>query len=70
MACAWSFQRRPKKNGVRICAFRGVYRGGTAPIRSGVAADEPPACDAKQLVYASFWPFLEFKNDFQEKRKS
>ena len=25
--------------------------------------------DAK-LVYASLWPFLEFKNDFQEKRKS
>ena len=22
------------------------------------------------LVYDSFWPFLEFKNDFQEKGKS
>ena len=24
----------------------------------------------RKLVYASLWPFLEFKNDFQEKRKS
>jgi hypothetical protein len=35
----------------------------TKSVRSG--ASPAAACDVN-LVYASFWPFLEFKNDFQE----
>ena len=47
------------------------------PNRSTTAAAEAAAggreifiSEGRKLVYASLWPFLEFKNDFQEKRKS
>ena len=36
----------------------------------GNLAPQMVAAQDVKLVYASFWPFLEFKNDFHEKRKS
>ena len=39
-------------------------------VRVSVVAAVAAAVKDAKLVYASLWPFLEFKHDFQEKRKS
>ena len=42
-----------------------------APWPNQTKADYPAvASEGRKLVSASLWPFLEFMNDFQEKRKS